>query len=54
MEIDPNNNQNIAELNSSDSCPLGIDARKTHVFVIQKLLEIKERLKAIEGRLPKE
>ncbi len=54
MEIDPNTYQEIAELISSDASPVGIDAKKTHVFIIQKLLEIEKRLEAIEGRLPEE
>ena len=54
MEIDPTTHQEIAELISSDASPVGIDAKKTHVFIIQKLLQIEKRLESIEQRLPKE
>ena len=36
---------------SSDQSPVGIDAKKTHVIILHKLLEIETRLKRIEARL---
>ena len=42
----------IEEMISSDASPVGIDAKKTHVLIIQKLLEIERRLTRIESRLP--
>jgi len=50
MEIDNETYDEIANLISSDDSPVGIDAKKTHVFIIQKLLQIEKRLDAIEGR----
>ncbi len=41
----------IEELIASDASPVGIDAKKTHVLIIQKLLEIERRLDRIESRL---
>ena len=41
----------IEELIASDASPVGIDAKKTHVLIIQKLLEIERRLERIESRL---
>ncbi|MFQ5527357.1 MAG: hypothetical protein ACE5GX_13975 [Thermoanaerobaculia bacterium] len=41
----------IEELIASDTSPVGIDAKKTHVLIIQKLLSIEQRLKKIEARV---
>ena len=41
----------IEKLIASDASPVGIDAKKTHVLIIQKLLEIERRLETIESRL---
>jgi len=41
----------IAEVIRSEESPVGIDAGKTHVIIIQKLLEIERRLDRIESRL---
>ena len=54
MEIDPETCQEITALISSDASPVGIDAKTTHIFIIQKLLQIEKRLEVIERRLPKE
>lgn len=35
----------------SDSSPVGIDAKKTHILILQKLMQIEERLTKIESRL---
>ena len=43
--------ERIEELIASDASPVGIDAKKTHVLIIQKLLEIERRLERIELRL---
>lgn len=36
---------------SSDSSPVGIDAKKTHVMILLKLAEIEDRLKRLEAKL---
>ena len=41
----------IEELIGSEASPVGIDAKKTHVLIIQKLLEIERRLERIELRI---
>ena len=41
----------IEKLITSADSPVGIDAKKTHVIIIQKLLEIEKRLDAIEKSL---
>ena len=43
--------ERIEELIASEASPVGIDAKKTHVLIIQKLLEIERRLERIEARL---
>lgn len=35
----------------SDSSPVGIDAKKTHVMILHQLRRIEARLARIEGRL---
>ena len=35
----------------SDNSPVGIDAKKTHVLILQKLLELEKRLDSIEQKL---
>ncbi len=38
----------IEKLIASEDSPVGIDAKKTHVIIIQKLLQIEERLDRLE------
>ena len=38
----------IEELIASEDSPVGIDAKKTHVIIIHKLLQIEERLAKLE------
>ncbi len=38
----------IEELIASEDSPVGIDAKKTHVIIISKLLQIEERLERLE------
>ena len=51
MNIDPGEYTAIeAEIQSAES-PVGIDAKKTHVYIIHMLREIQTRLASIETRL---
>ena len=43
--------QAIAEEIHSDKSPVGIDAKKTHIIILQKLIAIEERLARIEQKL---
>ena len=52
MDIDDADFQQIQEMIKSDSSPVGIDAVKTHIYIIHKLNRIEERLSAIEKALP--
>ena len=36
---------------ASDTSPVGIDAKKTHVIILHKLQEIEASLKRLESRL---
>ena len=40
----------IESLISSESSPVGIDAKETHIIIIYKLLEIEKRLDVLEKR----
>ncbi|MDH4058869.1 MAG: hypothetical protein OEU76_08890 [Cyclobacteriaceae bacterium] len=51
FEIDEKIYEEIAKEISSDESPVGIDAKKTHVLILNKLHEISDRLDRIEQRL---
>ena len=38
----------IEELIASEDSPVGIDAKKTHIIIIHKLMQIEERLAKLE------
>lgn len=40
----------IEEMISSAESVVGIDAKKTHIIIIHKLMEIERRLKALEDQ----
>lgn len=46
--------ERIAREIESDESPVGIDAKKTHVLILQKLERIEERLRRIEARIEAE
>ena len=50
MIIDEETYKEIAELIHSDESPVGIDAKKTHIFIIHKLNQIEKRLEALEKK----
>ena len=51
MEIPKERYQAIENEIASDSSPVGIDAKKTHVMIIHQLRLIEERLNRIEEAL---
>ena len=53
MKIDPETFDTIAKEIHSDNSPVGIDAKKTHILIIQMLQKIETRLSNIEKRLAK-
>lgn len=51
LKVDPKNFEAIANEIQSDQSPVGIDAKKTHVIILQKLLDIQEQLDRIESKI---
>ena len=47
MTIDEDTYKEIAEFIHSDASPVGIDAKKTHIYIIHKLNQIEKRLEAL-------
>ena len=47
-EVSASDYAKIEALIASDDSPVGIDAKKTHVIIISKLLQIEERLDRLE------
>ncbi|HEX7069553.1 MAG TPA: hypothetical protein VF190_02055 [Rhodothermales bacterium] len=41
----------LAEAIASAESPVGIDAKKTHIFILHLLLDLQQRLERIEKRL---
>ena len=48
INIDKETYEKIAEIIHSDDSPVGIDAKKTHILILHKLMEIEKRLEALE------
>ena len=51
MNIDPELYEQIAKEIHSDNSPVGIDAKKTHILILQMLMKISERLDRLEKSL---
>lgn len=51
LDISADAYQEIESAIASDSSPVGIDAKKTHVLILHKLAEIEARLAEIERHL---
>ncbi len=48
LEVDNDKKTEIEKVISSDDSPVGIDAKKTHIIIINKLVEIEKRLETLE------
>jgi len=48
LEVDSDKKEEIAKVISSSDSPVGIDAKKTHIIIINKLVEIEKRLTELE------
>lgn len=48
IDIDEKTYARIAEMIHSDDSPVGIDAKKTHIYILYKLGQIEKRLEALE------
>lgn len=51
LDVPPDIVVSIEREISSETSPVGIDAKKTHIIILHKLLEIDERLRRIEATL---
>ena len=51
MEIDAKTQAHISEMIHSESSPVGIDAKKTHVIIIHLLQQIESRLTRLEAEV---
>ncbi len=49
--VDTKTYEEIASLIQSESSPVGIDAKKTHIIILNKLQEICHRLEQLEQKL---
>jgi len=49
LEITDKEYQDLLEQIKSEDSPVGIDAGKTHVLILYKLLQIEQRLENIES-----
>lgn len=48
LDISKRDYEEILEQIQSDESPVGIDAGKTHVLILHKLMSIEKRLEALE------
>ncbi len=53
IKIDPKEYAKIEDMIRSDESPVGIDAKKTHVYIIHMLHRIDRRLTELEDRVAK-
>ncbi len=51
FEIEKSTYDEIAKVIHSDTSPVGIDAKKTHILILNKLQELCERLERIEQQM---
>ncbi|MCB0492432.1 MAG: hypothetical protein KDC93_08450 [Cyclobacteriaceae bacterium] len=51
FEVAQNDYELIAKLIHSDASPVGIDAKKTHILILNKLQELSERMERMEKKL---
>ncbi len=48
MDVPQDEYDRIAREITSDASPVGIDAKKTHVIILHKLMQIEKRLATLE------
>ncbi len=54
LDISKEQYKKILQQIESDESPVGIDAGKTHVLILHKLMEIEKRLEKLETAFKKE
>ncbi len=48
LEVDEEKKSEIEKVITSENSPVGIDAKKTHIIIINKLVEIEKRQENLE------
>jgi len=48
LDVEDSKKEEIGNAITSADSPVGIDAKKTHIIIINKLLEIEKRLEKLE------
>ncbi len=51
FEMEQSTYDEIAKVIHSDKSPVGIDAKKTHILILNKLQELSDRLERIEQQM---
>ena len=51
MQVPAESYQRILKEIESDQSPVGIDAKKAHIIIIHKLMELEKRLARLEEKL---
>ncbi len=54
FEIDSKIYDELAKVIHSDASPVGIDAKKTHILILNQLFELNNRLERLEHHIMKE
>jgi len=54
FKIDSKTYEEIAELIHSDESPVGIDAKKTHILILNQLQQLNHRMERLEQYIVKE
>jgi len=50
LDVEDSKKEEIGNAITSEDSPVGIDAKKTHIIIINKLLEIEKRLDKLEKK----
>ncbi|MBD3638036.1 MAG: hypothetical protein HUJ25_11845 [Crocinitomicaceae bacterium] len=53
FEIDSKTYEEIAKVIHSDKSPVGIDAKKTHILILNQLQELNDRMERLEQQIMK-
>jgi hypothetical protein len=53
LEIDSKTYEEIARLIHSDESPVGIDAKKTHILILNQLQKLNDRMERLEQHMIK-
>jgi len=54
LEVPAKDREAIEKLIGDENSPVGIDAKKTHVLIIAKLLDLERRLDSLDRRFDEE